>query len=326
MRYFLTGATGFVGGYLARLLREAGHEVRCLVRTPAAAGALTRLGATLYTGDVTDKSSMREPMAGVDGVFHVAAWYKVGARDQSPAAPTNIDGTRNVLELMRELEIPKGVYTSTLAVNSDTHGQLVNESYRFTGTHLSEYDRTKAAAHELAEQMIAQGLPLVIVMPGLIYGPGDTSSVREMLVQFLKRRLPMVPRETSFSWAHVEDVARAHVLAMERGKVGEKYIVCGQTHTLAESFELASKLCGRRAPLVAPSFLFKPLVKPLRILEKYIPLPATYSAEAMQISSGLTYIGDNAKAKAELGFQPRALSVGLAETLEHEMKLLGIKR
>ena len=142
MRYFVTGASGFVGGYLVRQLREAGHEVRCLVRSPSAAGALTRLGATLHAGDVTAKSSMREPMAGADGVFHVAAWYKVGARDQSPAAPTNIDGTRNVLELMRELEIPKGVYTSTLAVNSDTHGQLVNESYRFSGTHLTEYDRT----------------------------------------------------------------------------------------------------------------------------------------------------------------------------------------
>lgn len=326
MRYFLTGATGFVGGYLVRQLREAGHEVRCLVRNPAAAHGLVRQGATLHAGDVTDKASMREPMSGVEGVFHVAGWYKVGARDQRPAAPTNIDGTRNVLELMRELEIPKGVYTSTLAVNSDTHGQLANESYRFAGTHLTEYDRTKAAAHALAEAMIAQGLPLVIVMPGLIYGPGDTSSVRQMFVQFLKRLMPMVPRETAFSWAHVEDVARAHVLAMEQGRVGEKYIVCGPTHTLAEGFALAAKLCGRRAPLAAPSFLFKPLIKPMRWLEKTIPVPSTYSSEAMQISSGVTYIGDNTKAKAELGYQPRTLSVGLAETLEHEMRLLGIKR
>lgn len=326
MRYFLTGATGFVGGYLVRQLREAGHEVRCLVRNPAAAHALVQQGATLHAGDVTDKASMREPMSGVEGVFHVAGWYKVGARDQRPAAPTNIDGTRNVLELMRELEIPKGVYTSTLAVNSDTHGQLANESYRFAGTHLTEYDRTKAAAHALAEAMIAQGLPLVIVMPGLIYGPGDTSSVRQMFVQFLKRLMPMVPRETAFSWAHVEDVARAHVLAMEQGRAGEKYIVCGPTHTLAESFALAAKVCGRRAPLAAPSFLFKPMIKPMRWLEKILPVPSTYSSEAMQISSGVTYIGDNTKAKAELGYQPRTLSVGLAETLEHEMRLLGIKR
>lgn len=326
MRYFMTGATGFVGGSLVRQLCAAGHEVRCLVRTPPAAGALMRPGVSLHPGDVTDKASMREPMTGVDGVFHVAAWYKVGARDQRAAAPTNIDGTRHVLELMRELQVPKGVYTSTLAVNSDTHGQLATERYHFSGTHLTEYDRTKAAAHAQAEEFIAQGLPLVIVMPGLIYGPGDTSSVREMLVQYLKRRLPLVPRETAFSWAHVEDVARAHILAMERGRVGEKYIVCGSTHTLADAFTLIANLAGRRPPLAAPSALFKPLVRPLRWLERIIPLPATYSADAMQVSAGATYIGDNTKARTELGYQPRALSVGLTETLEHEMKLLGIRR
>src|SRR3954453_11785026 len=125
MKYFITGATGFIGGHIARQLIGAGHEVRALVRTPAKAQELAALGARLYAGDVTEKESMREPMRGADGVFHVAAWYKVGARDKSVAEGINVGGTRNVLELMRELEIPRGVYTSTLAVNSDTHGQLV---------------------------------------------------------------------------------------------------------------------------------------------------------------------------------------------------------
>ncbi|MGH8595794.1 MAG: NAD-dependent epimerase/dehydratase family protein, partial [Gammaproteobacteria bacterium] len=249
MKYFVTGATGFVGGHLVRQLIDAGHEVRCLVRDPARAAELARRGATLHAGDITDKASLVEPMRGADGVFHLAAWYKVGVRDVGQAAPANINGTRNVLELMQTLAIPKGVYTSTLAVNSDTRGQLADESYRFSGEHLTEYDRTKAAAHRLAEEFIAQGLPLVIVMPGLIYGPGDNSTVRDMLLQFLKRLLPMVPRETAFSWAHVDDVAHAHILAMEKGRVGEKYIVCGQTHTLAEGFKVAADLLGRRAPI-----------------------------------------------------------------------------
>ncbi|MSR15821.1 MAG: NAD-dependent epimerase/dehydratase family protein [Gammaproteobacteria bacterium] len=323
MKYFVTGATGFVGGYLVRELRAAGHEVRCLVRDPNNASELARLGVSLHRGDVTDKASMREPMSGVDGVFHVAAWYKIGVRDQSPAAPTNIGGTRNVLELMRELSIPKGVYTSTLAVNSDTHGQLVNESYHFKGVHLTEYDRTKSEAHQLAEKMISEGLPLVIVMPGLIYGPGDTSTVRTMLLQFMKRLLPMVPRETAFSWAHVEDIARTHLLAMETARVGEKYIICGPTHTLAEGFKVAAGLLGRRAPFAAPSGLFRTMVAPMRLIERFIPVPATYSSDAMQVSGGVTHIGDNAKARAELGYAPRALSIGLAETLAHEKRLLG---
>src|SRR2546428_13179 len=167
MKCFVTGATGFVGGHLVRHLCNAEQEVVALVRDPSRAGELSRIGARLARGDVTDKESMRAPMTGVDGVFHVAGWYKVGVKDKSPARAVNIDGTRNVLELMRELKIPKGVYTSTLAVNSDTHGQVVDESYRFHGRHLSEYDRTKAVAHELAESFAREGLPLVIAQPGM---------------------------------------------------------------------------------------------------------------------------------------------------------------
>ena len=168
MKYFLTGATGFIGGRVARQLREAGHDVVAVVRDPARARDLADLGIAIPRGDVTDKESMRAPMTGVDGVFHIAGWYRVGVRDKSDGEKINIQGTRNVLELVRELSIPKAVYTSTLAVNSDTHGWLVDETYRYDGPHLSEYDRTKWAAHRLAEQFIAAGLPLVIVQPGVI--------------------------------------------------------------------------------------------------------------------------------------------------------------
>jgi nucleoside-diphosphate-sugar epimerase len=147
MKYFVTGATGFVGGVLVRKLCELGHEVHASVRNPNRTNDLQALGVKLFKGDVTEKESMREAMQGVDGVFHVAGWYKIGVKDKRDAERVNVQGTQNVLELMEELHIPKGVYTSTLAVNSDTHGQVVDESYHFTGEHLSEYDRTKAAAH-----------------------------------------------------------------------------------------------------------------------------------------------------------------------------------
>lgn len=189
MTYFLTGATGFVGGVIARQLRAAGHSVRAIVRTPGKAQDLAKLGVELHAGDITNKDSMRAPMTGVDGVFHVAGWYKVGNRDRAAAVAINIDGTRNVLELMRELRVAKGIYTSTLAVNSSTHGQIVDESFRFTGRHVSVYDWTKAEAHKMADAFIADGLPLVIVQPGLVYGPGDTSGVRTILIQYLQRKL-----------------------------------------------------------------------------------------------------------------------------------------
>jgi len=150
MKYFLTGATGFLGSVVARQLLAAGHSVNALVRTPAKAAGLAALGAALFAGDITDKDSLREPMLGTDGVFHIAGWYKIGQRDKSDAKRINIDGTRNVLEVMRDLGIRKGVYTSTVAIFSDTHGQKPDETYRYTGQHISEYDRTKALAHEVA--------------------------------------------------------------------------------------------------------------------------------------------------------------------------------
>ena len=147
MKYFITGATGFIGERVAQQLLEAGHEVVALVRSPHKAKYLSALGVTIAQGNLTDKESMRAPMTGVDGVFHLAAWYKVGVKDKSPAQRINVGGTRNVFELMRALAIPKGVYTSTLAVFSDTKRKMVDETYRYDGAHLSEYDRTKWEAH-----------------------------------------------------------------------------------------------------------------------------------------------------------------------------------
>lgn len=322
MKYFVTGATGFVGGALARKLREAGHEVNASVRSPEKAKELQTLGVKLFKGDVTDKESMREAMTGVDGVYHVAGWYKVGAKDNSDGVRVNINGTRNVLELIQELGIPKGVYTSTLAVNSDTKGKLVDESYHFSGEHLSEYDRTKAVAHEIANEFIAKGLPLVIVQPGLIYGPGDTSSVRTSLVSFLRGRLPMLPYETTLCWAHVDDVIEGHILAMQKGKVGESYNICGEPYNLYDAYQIASRVSGKRAPMgVSPKLMkaMSVLVRPLDFL-----LPDSYTSEGLRVISGVTYIGDNSKARRELGYDPRPVSEGWAETVRHEMKLLGM--
>jgi len=322
MKYFLTGATGFVGGVLAKKLREAGHEVHASVRNPDKAKDLQVLGVKLFKGDVTDKESMREAMTGVDGVYHVAGWYKIGTKDKSDGERVNIQGTRNVLELMHELKIPKGVYTGTLAINSDTKGKVADENYHFTGKHLSEYDRTKAVAHEIAKEFIAKGLPLVIVQPGLIYGPGDTSNVRVTLISFLQGKFPMAPTQTTLCWAHVDDVVQGHILAMDKGKVGESYIIAGEPCAFLDAFKLASQVSGKKAPNAAPYQvlkLFSILVKPFDSL-----MPESYTSEGLRIVAGATYLGDNSKAKRELGYNPRPVSEGWVETVRHEMKLLGM--
>ena len=312
-KYFVTGATGFVGRELVRQLLAGGHEVHALVRDPARAQGLGE--ARTFVGDVTDKESLRAGMQAVDGVFHVAGWYKIGTRDQRDGERVNIGGTRNTLEMMRELGIPKGVYTSTLAVHSDTHGRIVDESYKFTGKHLSEYDRTKAAAHDIALEMIAAGLPLVIVMPGLIYGPGDTGPSGEMLDQYMHRQLPMVPRRTGYSWAHVEDVARGHILAMEKGRPGESYQICGESMKLVDALDLAEELTGIPAPPSIPPWMLLLGSQIIGLVEKLALVPEMYSAETLRIAAGVTYWGDNSKARRELGYQPRPLRQGLKTTL-----------
>jgi len=322
MKYFVTGATGFLGGVLAKRLREQGHEVHASVRDPEKAADLQAIGVKLFKGDTTDKESMREAMQGVDGVYHVAGWYKIGVKDKRDAEKVNVQGTRNVLELMQELNIPKGVYTSTCAVNSDTHGKVVDETYHFTGKHISEYDRTKAAAHEIAKEFIAKGLPLVIVMPGLIYGPGDTSSLRTSIIEHLKGQLPMMPAEAGNCPAHVEDVAQGHILAMEKGRIGESYIIAGDRYLLADAFQLASQVSGKRAPMVAPAQMVKVMSVLARPFDNF--LPPAYTSEGLRVVAGVTYMGDNSKARRELGYNPRPFREGWAETVRHEMKLLGM--
>lgn len=324
MKYFITGATGFIGGRIAEMLLERGHEVIALVRSPEKAKYLADKGIQLAKGDVTDKASMRQPMTGVDGVFHVAAWYKVGAKDSSMAEDINVNGTRHVLELMQELHIPKGVYTSTLAVFSDTQGRVPDENYRFTGQHISEYDRTKADAHyKVALPMIQQGLPLVIVMPGMVYGIGDQSDMRDTLVEYLKGKLPVIPKGFTLRMAHVDDIADAHIKAMEVGKPGESYIIAGPQHTLEEYFQVAEEITGVRAPRIkAPAALMKISSRLMGIVEKVIDVPTAYTSEALRVTAGTTYLGDNSKAKRELGYNPHPLREGLREVLDDEVRRL----
>jgi nucleoside-diphosphate-sugar epimerase len=324
MKYFVTGATGFVGGVLVKKLRELGHDVHASVRNPDKAKDLQAIGVKLFKGDVTEKESMREAMQGVDGVFHVAGWYKIGVKDKSDAERVNVQGTRNVLELMQELNIPKGVYTSTCAINSNTHGRVVDESYHFSGKHLSEYDRTKAAAHDVAKEFIAKGLPLVIVMPGLIYGPGDTSSLRDSIISFLKGQLPAIPDQTGFCWGHVDDITQGHILVMERGKIGETYIIAGEPHTTVEAFKLGSEITGKPTPKTLPHQVFSVMSILVKPFDNF--LPETYTSEGLRVIAGVTYWGNNSKARRELGYNPRPFREGWGETLLHEMKLLSLNQ
>lgn len=327
MKYFITGATGFIGGKLADALLERGHEIVALVRTPSKAQYLVEKGITITQGDITDKNSMRDGMTGVDGVFHVAAWYKVGEKSDR-AYRINVDGTRNVLELMDELDIPKGVYTSTLAVFGDTKGKVVDETYRMPADEpfLSVYDETKYRAHyDVALPMMQSGLPLVIVQPGLVYGIGDNSSVKDNIDMYLQGKLPIMPAKTAFTWAHVDDVVEGHILAMEKGNTGESYIIAGEILSFVDAFKFMEQITGIAAPsIVVPPPMMKVTAAVMGLVNSVFPLSGTYHPETLRVSAGVTYLGDNSKAKRELGYNPRSVREGLPEFLHHRMDVLGI--
>lgn len=317
MQVFMTGATGFVGRHLAERLVARGDQVTALVRDPGRAQDLADIGVELVEGDLTDRASMRPAMADSDAIFHIAGWYKVGVRDPETAYAVNVDGTQNVLELMLELGIPKGVYTSTLAVNSHTGGVAVDEDYRFEGEHLSLYDKTKwIAHHEIAEPMMEEGLPLVVVQPGLIYGPGDTSNSADVIRDYLRGDLPLLPRKAGVCWTHVADVAEGHLRAMDLGQPGESYIIAGACHTYIEGFEIAEEITGIPAPrLRLPPWLLRAFSLPMGLVDRILPLPPEYTGEALRVLAGATYFGNNQKARRELGFEPRSLEEGFRQAL-----------
>jgi len=211
-----------------------------------------------------------------------------------------------------------GDYTHTLGVNSDTHSVEVEERYHFTGKHHSIYERTKAQAHDLAKKMINESLPLVIVQPGMVYGPGDTNGIHTSLVKYLTGKLPVMPKQTVFSWGNVDDIARAHRLAMEKGRIGENCYICGSTYTFVNVMELTHEMTGIRLPRAVPPGMLRAMPVVVTLVDRFLPVPESYSGESLRSTASTTYIGTNAKAKRELGYAPRPLKEGLAETLKYE--------
>jgi dihydroflavonol-4-reductase len=316
VHYFVTGATGFIGRYVTSQLLAAGHDVTALVRTRHQGLDLAAFGVRPALGDVTDKASMRPAMKGVDGVVHAAGWYRVGARHRHAAEAINVAGTRNVLELMWDLRIPKGVYTSTVAVLGDTRGKIVDEEYRSSRRLPTIYARTKAMAHyEVAEPFIKRGLPLVILMPGAVYGPDDTGPLGQAIGRFLVGRMPFAPTRTAFSWAHVLDVAWAHVVALGAGRPGRTYIVGGEHATLREVLRRVAAAVGRkREPFPVPGWSLRipaALLSPVGVVAP----PVRETVERLRAGAGVTHLGDSSRAAAELGWRPMGLDEGIPDAV-----------
>ena len=315
MKAFVTGGSGFIGQQVVKKLLARGYDVYALARSPESTAVLQTLGCTVIPGDITDVASMRDGMAGSDIVFHIAAWYKIGSADWGKAEAINVGGTRKVLRLAHELGIPKIIYTSTIAVFGDTQGQLVDETYYKGGPFLTEYDRTKWLAHyKVAMPLIEKGAPITIVMPGGVYGPGDTSTIAQLMRQFYRGLPVLTGPETTLTYAHVADIAEGHLLAAEKGKPGESYILAGPAIPLGEMIDFWGHLTGKSAPLLRiPANFVKPFAPLVGTMSNTLSLPEMYSKDSVNVL-GATYMARADKARAELGWTTRPLQTGMLET------------
>jgi nucleoside-diphosphate-sugar epimerase len=325
VKVFVTGATGFIGGEVVRQLRERGDDVACLVRTPEKGKAVAALGCELVSGDLGDREAMRAGMEGCDAVIHAAAMYEVGIpKSQHPAMrEANVVGTENAMRAALEAKVPKVVYVSTCAVFGNTHHKVVDESYEHPGKEFtSYYEQTKWEAHQVAKRLIADGLPCVIVQPGGVYGPGDTSSVGSLLEQFLSGKMPLLPfPELGMCLSHVEDVANGIVLGVDKGNAGETYVISGPATTIREAIGVVAGISGRKAPRHAmPTPLLKALTPVGPLVGKMMGQPPNLR-ELISSADGVTFWASYEKAGRELGYAPRGLEEGLRQTLEAEGKL-----
>jgi nucleoside-diphosphate-sugar epimerase len=322
----VTGGTGFIGGEVVRQLRERGDEVVCLVRNPEKGKAVADLGCDLVAGDLGDAEAIRRGMEGCDAVVHVAAMYEVGIpTSQRPAMwEANVAGTEHVLGAALEAKVPKVVYVSTVGAFGNTHRKVVDESYQHPGKEFtSYYEETKLEAHRIAKRMIAeQCLPCTIVQPGGVYGPGDTSSIAALLEQFLSGRMPLLPfPELGICLSHVEDIAAGILLALDRGKAGETYVLSGPVTTVRDAIEVVAGITGRKAPKHAmPVPLMKALTPVGPLVGRLMGQPPNLR-ELISSADGVTFWASHEKASRELGYAPRGMEEGLRQTLEAEDKL-----
>jgi dihydroflavonol-4-reductase len=326
MKVFVTGGTGFIGGHVVRQLRARGDEVIALARSPEKGAPLRDIGCDLVGGDLSDEPALREGMRGCDAVIHGAAVYEVGIpmSEHEAMYEANVLGTERVLRGALEEKIPKVVYISTVGAFGNTHGNVVDETYTHSGAdYTSYYEETKVKAHQIARRLIDdEGLPCVIVQPGGVYGPGDHSAIGTQINQFLAGRMPLIPfPDLGFSMVHVDDVAAGVLLALDKGRAGEAYVLGGQITTMRESMETLARVAGKKAPKRAvPTSLLKAMTPIGPVVGKLMGQPPNLS-ELISAADGVTYWARHDKAIEQLDYSPRGLEQGLHDTLEAEGKL-----
>lgn len=322
-RVYITGANGFLGRALVRLLVNQGLDVTCVVRDARKAEYLKALPVQLVEADVRDREMIGQTIAGHSLVFHLAAWVKFGI-DQKQAdtmRAVNITGTRNVLEEAWRNGAERIVYCSTIGAlgSSGPAGRMGNEDQLHDGNFQCVYVRTKYEALLAAKDLAARGAPIVLVFPNATYGPGDTGIIAQQLLVALQGRMTAVPDVPGiYCYTHVDDIAQGLWLAAQRGRIGEGYLLAGAPLELVEFYKKVATLAGIAPPRRRiPVWLLRTMARVLDAIPggRAIANGRPLNREAVAMITEANWAFSAAKAESELGWHARTLDEGLEETL-----------
>jgi dihydroflavonol-4-reductase len=312
----VTGASGFVGAAVARAAVARGFRTRVLMRPTADRRNIAGLDVEPVTGDMRDEASMTRALDGVRYLFHVAADYRLWARDPGEIARNNLKGAQAVMGAAKAAGVERIIYTSSVAALKPGHGNAVDETSRHTPQSvIGAYKRSKLLAEREVERRIAEdGLPAVIVAPSTPIGPRDIkpTPTGRIIVEMANGKMPAF-LDTGLNLVHVDDVAEGHFLALERGRVGENYILGGTDVTLQAMLGEIAALAGRKAPTVKlPRGPLFPLAYAAEAFARLTGKEPFLTADALRMSRYHMFFS-SAKAQAELGFTARPYARGLED-------------
>jgi len=313
MSILVTGGTGFVGGAIVRALVKQGERVRVLARRTSKTENLTAQGVEIAYGDILDKESIKSALTGCDTLYHAAALYDLWGLDEKTLMETECEGTRNALDAAQAVNIKKVIYTSTAVAIGEQKGKIGTETTKHRGYFLSKYERAKYEAEKIAISYLDKGLPIIIVNPASIYGPGDLKPSGRAIIDFINGRMSGL-FEGSNSLVYIDDVGIGHTLAADKGRVGERYILSGNIVTLKEWGELLCQLSGVKMVPIIPAFLAGIFSLFGETVSRFTKEPPVLSRETFRIASHGFRV-DGSKAEKELGIVYTPLEDGLRKTI-----------
>lgn len=310
----VTGASGFVGWHVARLLVEQGHRVRALVRSSS---SIPELDIECVTGDLRDPASVQSAVAGCSAVFHVAADYRLWSRHPEELYASNVEGTRNVLAASRAAGVERVVYTSTVGCIGVPAGGTGDETQPVALDEMAgAYKRSKFMAEQVALEFAREGFPVVIVNPTAPMGDHDfkPTPTGQIVLDFLNGAIPAFI-DTGLNVVNVRDVALGHLLAWERGQPGERYILGSENLTLRQILQELAAITGRKAPTVElPYFVAYTAGVVTTALARITGIPPRAPLEAVRMAKKKMWVSHD-KAVRELGYAPAPARQALADAV-----------